>query len=86
MVVFTVSTLALLNLFLCLVVFVFGFLGYRKSKIKLIYYISLAFGLFAVYHLLSLAGFAEGALASITVLAYLVIILPLYTAGRGTLK
>lgn len=80
-------TLTMLNLLLCVIVFVFGLMGYRKSKIKLLYYISLAFGLFGIYHVLSISPKAsEAVLVSITVLAYLIVILPLYTAGRGTLS
>lgn len=81
----TAYWLTMLNLFFCIIVFVFGLIGYRKSKNKIIFYISVAFGLFGIYHLLSLSLKAtEGILVAVTVLAYLAVMLPLYAIGRGS--
>jgi hypothetical protein len=69
------------NTILCLVILTLGYWGYRKRKSSLALYIGIAFGFFAVSHILALVGFAtelENVLLVIRIIAYLLIIFALY--------
>lgn len=69
-----------LNLIMCLGIFVVGYLAYKKKKDKLLLNIGIAFGFFAVSHLVVLLGF-RGNVATMLVLiraiAYLIILVAL---------
>lgn len=69
------------NLLLCIIILILGYLGYSKSKDAVPLYIGIAFGLFGVSHLAILLGQRE-ALGSVLIvvrlLAYLIVIYALY--------
>ena len=67
------------NLVLCIIILVLGILGYSKNKITL--YIGIAFGLFGLSHIATIAGLKatlEGLLIGIRTLAYVLVIIALY--------
>ncbi len=71
------------NLILCLIILAMGIWEYIRTKARLELYIGVAFGLFAVSHLITLLGLAPGLtvpLIIIRLLAYLTVIYALYTA------
>jgi uncharacterized membrane protein (UPF0136 family) len=73
----------LLNLILCLIIFVMGVWEYFRTRSRVELYVGTAFGLFAVSHLLTFLGFAAGLTALLIVirlLAYLIVIYALYIA------
>lgn len=73
--------ITIVNLILCIVILVLGIWAYTKKKGDVSLYIGIAFGLFAITHLLTLLDLA----ASLTVLliivrliAYLLVVFALY--------
>ena len=67
----------LINLILCVVIVVFGCLGFKKAKGVWPLYIAIAFGLFGLSHLLTLLGLKEaltGFLIAIRTIAYVLVI------------
>lgn len=42
-----------LNLVLCITILILGFLGYKRNKNQVPLYISIAFGLFGISHLMA---------------------------------
>ena len=71
----------LINLILCIIIVVFGCLGFKKAKDKWPLYIAISFGLFGLSHLLTLLGLKEaltGFLIAIRTIAYLLVIYTLY--------
>ena len=71
----------LVNLILCIVIVVFGYLGFRKAKDMWPLYIAISFGLFGLSHLLTLLGLKEaltGFLIAIRTIAYLLVVYTLY--------
>ena len=80
------DTIYLINLILCVVIVVFGCLGFKKAKGVWPLYIAIAFGLFGLSHLLTLLGLKEaliGFLIAIRTIAYLLVI---YTVYRVAFK
>ncbi|MDD2689345.1 MAG: hypothetical protein PHT41_04265 [Candidatus Omnitrophica bacterium] len=78
---FNFSSVNLINLSLCIVVLVLGYMSYKKNKNKIAIYISVAFGLFGFSHLMTLFEFGtdlESILIIIRILAYLLVIVALY--------
>ena len=76
----------LVNLILCVVIIIFGYLGFKKTKDTWPLYIAIAFGLFCLSHLLTLLGLREpltGFLIAIRNIAYLLVI---YTVYRVAFK
>jgi hypothetical protein len=66
-----------MNLILCLGIFIVGYLAYRRKKDKLAFNIAIAFGLFAVIHLvmlLRIRGINLPIMAAIKAVAYLIIL------------
>lgn len=66
----------LVNLILCVVIVIFGCLGFKKAKNTWPLYIAIAFGLFGLSHLLTLLGLKEaltGFLIAIRTIAYLLV-------------
>ncbi len=71
----------IVNLLLCIVIFVLGYWGYVKRHDLLPLLIALAFGLFGISHIVTILGLAkdlESALIAIRVLAYLLVVFALY--------
>jgi len=69
------------NLVLCIIILVLGYLGYKKSGNKMPLYIGIAFGLFGISHLMTLLGLREtlrSILIIIRTLAYLIVVFTLY--------
>lgn len=78
---FNFNAVNLINLALCIVVLVLGYMSYKKNKNKIAVYISVAFGLFGFSHLMTLFAFdadLESILIIIRILAYLLVIVALY--------
>ncbi len=72
----------LINLTLCIIIFVLGFFGYKKTGNMVPLYIGIAFGLFGISHLatiLGLKGSFEPVLIIVRTAAYLAVIFSLYT-------
>lgn len=76
-----------LNLVLCIIILILGFLGYRRNKNQVPLYISIAFGLFGISHLMSLfksQNNLESILITIRIIVYLLVIVALYKAAFET--
>ena len=72
----------IMNLTLCIIIFLLGFFGYRKNGNPVPLYVGIAFGLFGVSHLatiLALKYALEVFLIVIRTVAYLLVIFALYT-------
>ena len=50
------DTITFINLVLCIVILVFGIIGWQRSKNLVPLYIAIAFGLFGLSHLATLLG------------------------------
>ena len=71
----------IVNLVLCIVILALGIWAYTKKKGEVPLYIGIAFGLFAISHLLTLLGLAAGLdvlLIIVRLIAYLLVIFTLY--------
>ncbi len=69
------------NFVLCIVILALGKWAYVKKKNDVSLYIGIAFGLFAVSHLMTLLGLAAGLtvfLIAIRLIAYLLVVFALY--------
>jgi uncharacterized membrane protein len=69
------------NLVLCVIILVFGLVGWRRSGKSSLLYLGVAFGLFGVSHLATLIGLKyslENALVVVRTLAYLLVAFALY--------
>ncbi len=72
------------NLVLCILILIFGMIGYRRSKSNIPLYIGMAFGLFGLSHLATLMGLKDAleiTLVIVRTLAYLVVVIALYLAA-----
>jgi hypothetical protein len=81
-----VDTITLVNLILCVVIVIFGCVGFKRAGEKWPLYIAITFGLFGLSHLLTLLGFKEtleAFLITIRTIAYLLVI---YTVYRVAFK
>jgi ABC-type Na+ efflux pump permease subunit len=70
-----------INFVLCLVILALGIWAYAKKKGDIPLYIGIAFGLFAISHLMTLLGLAAGLtifLIIIRLIAYLLVVFALY--------
>ena len=86
---FTWDPVYAINLVLCIVIFVFGYWGYRERKDTLPLYIGTAFGLFGISHLVTLFDMASSFtdfLIIIRVLAYLIVVFSLFIYVRMKAK
>jgi hypothetical protein len=75
------DTITLVNLILCVIIVVFGCVGYKKAKDKWPLFIAISFGLFGLSHLLTLLGLKETMtvfLIGIRTVAYLLVIYTVY--------
>ena len=80
------DTITLVNLILCIVIVVFGCVGFKKAGERWPLYIAVTFGLFGLSHLLTLLGLKEtleAFLIAIRTIAYLLVI---YTVYRVAFK
>ncbi len=78
---FNFNPVSVINLLLCIVILILGYLSYKKNKNKVAVYISVAFGLFGFSHLMTLFEVGtdlESILIIIRILAYLLVIVALY--------
>lgn len=78
---FNLDPVYIVNLALCIVIFILGYWDYRKRRDTVPLLIGIAFGLFGISHLVTLLGFATewtNVLIGIRVLAYLTVIYALY--------
>jgi hypothetical protein len=80
------DTITLVNLILCIVIVVFGCVGFKRAGERWPLYIAITFGLFGLSHLLTLLGLKEtleAFLITIRTIAYLLVI---YTVYRVAFK
>jgi hypothetical protein len=76
-----------INLLLCIVILVFGIIGYRRSGKAFPLYIGIAFGLFGLSHLLTILGFKDSLsalLIAVRTAAYLLVAFALYRVAFGS--
>jgi CHASE2 domain-containing sensor protein len=76
-----------INLILCVVIFIFGLMGWRRSGKVLPLYIAVAFGLFGLSHLATILGQAaqlEVLLIVIRLAAYLIVVYAVYKVAFGS--
>ena len=75
------DTITFINLVLCIVILVFGIIGWQRSKNLVPLYITIAFGLFGLSHLATLFGLNTSLsvlLIIIRLLAYLLVTYTVY--------
>lgn len=75
------------NLVLCIIILVFGIVGYRRSGRAFPLYIGIAFGLFGVSHLLTILGLKDalaGLLIAVRAAAYLLVVFAMYRVAFGS--
>ena len=73
--------ITLVNLILCVIIVIFGCVGFKKAKDKWPLYLAISFGLFGLSHLLTLLGLKEALtvfLIGIRTVAYLLVIYTVY--------
>ena len=78
---FAWDTITFINLVLCIVILVFGILGWQRSKNLVPLYIAIAFGLFGLSHLATLFSLKDTLstlLIIIRLLAYLLVAYAVY--------
>jgi len=76
--------ITLVNLILCVIIVIFGCVGFKKAKDKWPLYIAISFGLFGLSHLLTLLGLHDaltGFLIGIRTVAYLLVIYTVYSVA-----
>jgi hypothetical protein len=81
------NIISVINLVLCVVIFIFGLMGWRRSGKVLPLYIGIAFGLFGLSHLATILGQAaqlEVLLIAIRTLAYLIVVYAVYKVAFGS--
>jgi len=74
---FTFDPILITNLILCIVIFIFGYMGYNNARERTPLYIAVAFALFGVSHLLTLLGLKpllSTFLIAIRTVAYLLVV------------
>ncbi|MBW3004647.1 hypothetical protein KY310_02350 [Candidatus Woesearchaeota archaeon] len=81
---FTISTVPVLNLVLCVAILALGYWGYKVKKNKMSLFVGIAFGLFGVSHLVGILGYGaklESIMVIVRLIGYLIVIFALYTIG-----
>lgn len=76
-----------INLVLCVVIVIFGLMGWRRSGKAFPLYIAIAFGLFGLSHLATILGQAaqlEVPLIVIRTAAYLIVVYTVYKVAFGS--
>ncbi len=70
---------SLVNLVLCIIIVILGFVGYAKRKDKVPLFIAIAFGFFGLSHLATILSLGlTTVLIIIRILAYLAVVYALY--------
>ena len=86
---FSWDTMTFINLILCIVILIFGILGYQRSKSRVVLYVGVAFGLFGLSHLATLLSMKES-LGTILIIvrtaAYLLVTYALFLAAFQSKK
>lgn len=75
------------NLILCVVILVFGIIGWRRSNRVFPLYIGIAFGLFGLSHLATILGLKAALEVPLIVgrtLAYLIVVFTVYKMAFGS--
>jgi uncharacterized membrane protein (UPF0136 family) len=78
------DTMVFINLVLCIVILVFGLIGWQRNKSRVVLYVATAFGLFGLSHLANLLGLSASlsvVLIIIRTLAYLLVAYALFLAA-----
>jgi uncharacterized membrane protein (UPF0136 family) len=78
--------ITIINLVLCVVILVFGLVGWRRTKKTAPLYIGIAFGLFGVSHLATILGLKAGeetVLIVVRTAAYLLVAYVVYEIAQG---
>ncbi len=78
---FTWNTLTFINLVLSILIFIFGLVGWQRTKNHVVLFVGIAFGLFGFSHLATLLGLASSLNAILIVirtLAYLLVAYALF--------
>ena len=76
-----------INLVLCVIILIFGLIGWRRSDSTFPIYIGIAFGLFGLSHLATILGLKatlEIPLIVLRTLAYLVVVFIVYKVAFGS--
>ena len=76
----------LVNLILCIIIVVFGCLGFRRAKDLWPLYIAISFGLFGLSHLLMLLGLKQVLVSLLIVIRTIAYLLVVYTLYRVAFK
>jgi len=77
----------IINLVLCVIILIFGLIGWRRSEKSFPLYIGIAFGLFGLSHLATILGLKsvlEIPLIVVRTLAYLIVVFTVYRAAFGS--
>jgi hypothetical protein len=75
------DTMTLVNLILSVIILIMGIWAYTAGKVRSVLYIGIAFGFFALSHLLTLVGLAASLSVLILILrllGYLIVIYAIY--------
>jgi CHASE2 domain-containing sensor protein len=81
------NIITVINFVLCVVIFIFGLMGWRRSGKVFPLYIAIAFGLFGLSHLAAIIGKAaqlDVALIVIRTVAYLIVAFAVYKVAFGS--
>jgi len=81
---FSWDTMTFINLILCIVILIFGILGYQRSKSQVVLYVGIAFGLFGLSHLATLLNLKDSLntiLIIVRTAAYLLVTYALFLAA-----
>jgi len=84
---FSWNPISALNLVLCIIILILGFLGYRRNKNQVPLYLGIAFGLFGISHVMSFfrgQNNLENILIIIRILAYILVAVALYKTAFET--
>lgn len=76
----------IVNLILCIIILIFGLIGFARSRYAISLYIAIAFGLFGLSHLAVLLGISKTLqvpLIYVRILAYLVVVFGVYDTAFG---
>lgn len=74
--------ISLVNLMLCLVIFLLGYLRYKKTGSECPGYVGVAFGVFAISHIMTLNGYQMILMFSARMIGYLLTIVALSKTGK----
>ena len=78
--------LNVINIVLCVVIVIMGYLAYKKNQKTPALFIGIAFGIFGLSHILTIVGLAESLmdfLITIRAVAYLLVAIALFIMVRG---